>query len=99
MLVTSIAAGGAAALMTTPAAAGKNCTDAVKTKTIKALCESGGFNKVKPWMKEVEKAAKAAGMDKDCTDCHVDKKEFKLKPDGRDNFKEWVKKAGKALEE
>jgi hypothetical protein len=59
-------------------------------------CAEGGIKKAKSVMKEMVKAAKAAGVKYDCDDCHKDDSDYSvLTSDGKDKFAKLVEAAAK----
>jgi hypothetical protein len=70
------------------------CTVAVKGDSpVAKACKEGGIPQAKRTMKELVRAAKAKGMNVDCTDCHKNTEDFKLNKDATEKFGKLLEKA------
>jgi len=77
-------------------AGGKDpCTVATEGDSpVAQACTEGGRGAAKKTMKALVGAAKKAGSEHKCGDCHVNTKSYELKDNARDDFKRLLSAAG-----
>jgi hypothetical protein len=78
VLALAMTFGAAAALVSVGASAADPKCASLTVPAVKAECDKGGIEAVKTLMKKVSKEHK-----KECKDCHVDQKDFKLKDNAK----------------
>jgi hypothetical protein len=57
---------------------------------VKAACDEGGRSAVKKIMKGAIAKAKRAGTELKCAGCHIDQKDFGLRPNAVDDLAQWL---------
>jgi hypothetical protein len=80
----------AAAVEETEAAPTPCATTEFNYPAVQAACSEGGRGAVKKIMKGAIAKAKRAGTELKCAGCHIDQKDFGLRPNAVDDLAQWL---------